>query len=45
VVLGRQPSDEVFDHAEFSQNLEHLSEQGIRQKFFNTLVKQVPTVG
>lgn len=40
--LDLQPSDQVFDHAVFSHNRERLSEHGITQKFFDTVVDLPP---
>lgn len=43
--LDLQPSDEVFDHSVFTHNRERLSEHGITQKFFDTVVKQAIAAG
>lgn len=43
--LDLQPSDEVFDHSVFTHNRERLSEHGITQKFFDSVVKQAIEAG
>jgi len=43
--LDLQPSDEVFDHSVFAHNRERLSEHGITQKFFDSVVKQAIEAG
>jgi len=43
--LDLQPSDEVFDHSVFAHNRERLSEHGITQKFFDSVVKQAMEAG
>jgi transposase len=43
--LDLQPSDEVFDHSVFTHNRARLSEHGITQKFFDSVVKQAIEAG
>lgn len=43
--LDLQPSDEVFDHSVFAHNRARLSEHGITQKFFDSVVKQAVDAG